>query len=263
MKRVVATIFAVVMAFLYLPILSVIISSFNASSDSTAWDGLTLQWYEELFSDGDLLKALQVSVLVGLIASAIATALGFVSALGLTRVKGKGRAFFLGSILLPLILPEIVLGASLLSVFSAMKVTLSIWTVIAGHVVISLPLTTLILLGAMSTLDPSLTEASTDLGCTPWQTFTKVLFPLTRSAVFAAFLLTFTTSFSNIVISTFTSGVGSTTLPLRIYSLLKTGITPEINALGTLLITTTIAIILAVGIGQMRRILVGQEPEAQ
>lgn len=262
MKRVIAILFAAVLIFLYLPIVSVIVSSFNASADSTGWDGLTLEWYRQVAADADLLRALRVSVIVGICASAVATVIGFLSALGLSRYQGRGRVFFLGSVLLPLILPEIVLGAALLSVFSTMKITLGIWTVVAGHVVISLPLTTLILLGAMSTLDPSLVEASADLGCTSWQTFTKVLFPLTRSAVFAAFLLTFTTSFSNIVISTFTNGVGSTTLPLRIYSLLKTGITPEINALGTLLLTATIVIILLVGVGQMRRILVGQEAES-
>lgn len=262
MKKVIAVLTWAVLAFLYLPIVSVIVSSFNASADSHGWGGFTFSWYLTLINDHGLIKSLQVSLIVGLIASTIATAAGFVSALGLIRYQSKGKVFFLGAILLPLILPEIVLGASLLSVFSTAKITLSIGTIIAGHVVVTLPLTTLIMLGSMNTLDPSLPEAAADLGCTPWQTFTKVLFPLTRSAILAAFLLTFTTSFSNIVISTFTSGVGSTTLPLRIYSLLKTGITPEINALGTLLIAATIIIIFAVGITQMRRILVGNDADA-
>lgn len=261
MDKTVAWLARIVFVFLYVPILTVIIFSFNSSSTTSTWGGVSLVWYQELLDDRALLKALQVSVVVGLIASIAATAIGFLSALGLTRYRVKGRAFFLGAILLPLILPEIVLGAALLTVFSSFQLGLGIPTIVIGHIVISLPLTTLILMGSLSTLDPSLAEASVDLGCTPWQTFTKVLFPLTRSAILAAFLLTFTTSFSNIVISTFTSGVGSTTLPLRIYSLLKTGITPEINALGALLILATVGIILAVGIGQMRRILVGDDPK--
>jgi ABC-type spermidine/putrescine transport system, permease component II len=257
MDRVTGWVAKIVFVFLYIPILAVVVYSFNASSSARAWDGLSLRWYVELFQDRGLIQSLQVSLVVGLITGVGATAIGFLTALGLTRYRVKGRAFFLGAILLPLILPEIVLGAALLTVFSTVQLPLGISTIVLGHIVISLPLTTLILMGALGTLDPSLPEAAADLGCTPWTTFTRVLFPLMRSAILAAFLLTFTTSFSNIVISTFTSGVGSTTLPLRIYSMLKTGITPEINALGTILIVGTIVIIFAVGIAQMRRILAG------
>lgn len=262
MDRVVGWIAKFIFVFLYVPIVAVIVYSFNASSSARAWDGFSLRWYIELFQDRDLMQGLQVSLTVGLITGLVATAIGFLTALGLTRYRVKGRIVFLGAVLLPLILPEIVLGAALLTVFSSVQLPLGIPTIVLGHIVISLPLTTLILMGALSTLDPSLPEAAADLGCTPWTTFTRVLFPLMRSSILAAFLLTFTTSFSNIVISTFTSGVGSTTLPLRIYSMLKTGITPEINALGTILIVATIAIIFAVGIAQMRKILVGADKTA-
>lgn len=257
MDKLLAWITKVVLVFLYVPIVAVIVYSFNSSPTTTRWEGLSLHWYAELLTDKALLQTLQTSFIVGIVAAGLATIIGFLSALGLTKYRVRGRKFFLGAVLLPLIIPEIVLGAALLTVFSASGIKLGIVTIILGHLIICLPLTTLILMGAMSSLDPSLPEAATDLGCTPWQTFTRVLFPLTRSAILASFLLSFTTSFSNIVISTFTSGVGSTTMPLRVYSLLKTGITPEINALGALLILLTIVIIFAVGLGQMRRILVG------
>ncbi|MCV7288465.1 ABC transporter permease [Mycolicibacterium wolinskyi] len=251
------------LVFLYVPIVAVVVYSFNASETSSRWGGFSVKWYGEVFTDRALLKTLQTSFTVGAIAAAVATTVGFLTAFGLARYRVKGRTLFLGAVLLPLVLPEIVLGAALLTVFSTVQLPLGIPTIVLGHIVISLPLTTLILMGAISSLDSSLSEASADLGCTPWQTFIRVLFPLLRSSIFAAFLLAFTTSFSNIVISTFTSGVGSTTLPLRIYSLLKTGITPEINALGAMLIVATVLLIFAVGIRQMRRILVGYENAGQ
>jgi ABC-type spermidine/putrescine transport system permease subunit II len=262
MDRVTGWIAKAALVFLYIPIAAVVVYSFDASATTSRWTGFSLKWYAEVFSDRALLRTLQTSLTVGVIAAAVATAVGCLTAFGLTRYRGKGRIFFLGAILLPLVLPEIVLGAALLTVFSTVHLPFGIPTLVLGHIVISLPLTTLILMGAISALDTSLPEASADLGCTPWQTFTLVLFPLLRSSILAAFLLAFTTSFSNIVISTFTNGVGSTTMPLRIYSLLKTGITPEINALGSMLILATVLIIFAIGLRQMRRILVGHESSA-
>ncbi|MCU1403924.1 MAG: transporter permease [Glaciihabitans sp.] len=257
MDRLMAWIARLVFVFLYVPIVGLIVYSFNSADVSYRFDGFSFRWYADLFADTLLLDTLRTSAIVGLAAALLSTAIGFLSALALVRFRVKGRAFFLGAILIPLIVPEIVLGVSLLTVFSTANVPTGLVTLILGHVVITLPLATLVQMGAMSALDPSLSEAATDLGATPWGTFTRVLFPLLRPAILAAFLLSFTTSFSNIVISTFTAGVGTTTLPLRIYSTLRTGLTPELNALGTLLVLFTLAIILVVGVGQMRRILAG------
>jgi spermidine/putrescine transport system permease protein len=245
-----------VFVFLYLPIVAVIVYSFNAAGTNTRFEGLTLQWYVELFQDAALMQTLQTSAIVAVITATVATIIGIMFALGIARYRGRGRASLLALIALPLIVPEIVLGVALLSVFSTTKVPLGIGTLVLGHLIVSLPLATLVLMSSAVMLDPSLPEAATDLGCTPWQTFTRVYFPLLRPAVVAAWLLSFTTSFSNIVMSTFLSGVGSTTLPLKIYSSLKTGLTPTINALGALLILLTLVIVLLVGVTQMRRILV-------
>ena len=256
MDRIVNGIARGVFVFLYLPIAAVIVYSFNAAGTNTRFEGLTLQWYVDLFQDGALMQTLRTSAVVAVLAATVATVIGITFALGMARYRGRGRGGLLALIALPLIVPEIVLGVALLSVFSAAKVPLGIPTLVLGHLIVSLPLATLVLMSSAAMLDPSLPEAATDLGCTPWQTFTRVYFPLLRPAVIAAWLLSFTTSFSNIVMSTFLSGVGSTTLPLRIYSSLKTGLTPSINALGALLILLTLAIVLAVGVTQMRRILV-------
>lgn len=256
MDRMVNGIARGVFVFLYIPIVTVIIYSFNASGSNTRFEGFTFQWYVELFQNAALMQTLRTSAIVAVITATIAAIIGMMFALGLARYRGKGRGGFMALIALPLIVPEIVLGVALLSVFSAGKMTLGVPTLVLGHLIVALPLATLVLISSTAMLDPSLPEAATDLGCTPWQTFTRVYFPLLRPAVGAAWLLSFTTSFSNIVMSTFLSGVGSTTLPLRIYSSLKNGITPEINALGALLIMLTLVIVLLVGVNQMRRIFV-------
>ncbi len=255
MDRLVRILARALIVFLYIPIVAVIVYSFNSSKSGARWGGFTFEWYGVLLRDQPLLETVLNSVIVGISAATLATVVGLLSAMGLDRYKGRSKAVFMGAILLPLIIPEIVLGVAMLTVFSTAKIPLGIPTMVLGHLIIALPLTTLIMLGAISALDPSLPEASVDLGCTPWQTFTRVLLPLLKSALLASWLLSFTTSFGNIVISTFTNGVGTTTMPLRIYSLLKTGLTPEINALGALLIAFTLLIILSVGVGQMRRIM--------
>lgn len=244
-----------VFVFLYIPIITVIIFSFNGAGTTYRFEGLTLEWYRTLFQDSQLIGSLRVSAIVAILTATIATIIGILFAIGIARYKGRGRGAFLGIIALPIIVPEIVLAVALLSVASSANLSLGYATLVIGHMIVALPLATLVLMSSALMLDPSLPEAATDLGCTPWETFTRVYFPLLRPAVIAAWLLSFTTSFSNIVMSTFLSGVGSTTMPIRIYSSLRTGLTPSINALGTLLILLTLVIVLTVGVRQMRRIL--------
>jgi len=192
---------------------------------------------------------------VGVCAATLATLAGLGAAMALSRFVRRGRSLVVAGLLSPLMIPEIVLGVAMLTVLSALHIGLGLGTLILGHLVITLPYAALILLGAYQTLDVSLEEAAADLGCTPWQTFRRVTLPLLRPSLLASWLLCFTISFGDIVMSTFTSGVGSTTLPLLVYSLLKGGLTPELNALGTLLVCFTFLIIFAVGLRQMRRVL--------
>jgi ABC-type spermidine/putrescine transport system permease subunit II len=255
MERFTAWVGRGVLVFLYIPIVAVVIYSFNSSAVSYRWEGLSLHWYRELMADGPLLDALRASVVVGVLAASAATVIGVMTAAALVRPDTPGRRVVTGIVFIPLIVPEIVLGVALLSLFSAVHATLGITTLVLGHILITLPMSTLIMVGAMSGLDPNLPDAAADLGATGLGAFRRVVLPLLWPAIGASWLLTFTTSFSNIVMSTFTNGVGSTTMPLRVYSLLKTGLTPEINALGSLLILSTFAIVLLVGVRQMRSIL--------
>ncbi|MFF2846227.1 ABC transporter permease [Streptomyces sp. NPDC058001] len=246
-----------VIVFLYIPIVVVVVLSFNDSDVTYKWAGFSTRWYGVLARDTDLLSALRVSAEAGIISATLATAGGLFAAMGMARLGRRGRAVFSGSLFLPLVIPEIVLGVALLSVFGTLKATLGLTTLVLGHLVVTLPYAALIVLGAHRALDPALDEAATDLGCGAWHRFRLITVPLLKQALLASWLLCFTISFGNIVMSTFTSGVGTTTLPLRVYSLLKTGLTPEINALGTLLVLFTFVIILGAGLRQMRRVLIG------
>ncbi|MEU4224690.1 ABC transporter permease [Nonomuraea sp. NPDC026600] len=247
-----------VLVFLYVPIVAVVVLSFNDSDITYKWAGFSTRWYGELMGDTSLLEALRTSAEVAAISATLATVTGMLAIMGLVRLGPRLRALFSGAMFLPLVIPEIVLGVALLSVFGAMDATLGVTTLVAAHLVVTLPYATMIVFGAHQALDSSLEEAAADLGCNPWQAFRRVTLPLLRQALVAAWLLCFTISFGNIVMSTFTSGVGSTTLPLRVYSLLKSGLTPEINALGTLLVLFTFLVILVVGLRQMRQILIGR-----
>jgi len=243
------------LVFLYVPIVAVVALSFNDSDITYRWAGFTTRWYDVLIHDGPLLDALRVSAIVGAASATFATAFGFMAAAALNRGQFPGKGVFMGLVGAPLIIPEIVLGVALLTMFVKSDVGLGFTTLSIGHLVVTLPYAVLILSGAYATLDPLLPEAATDLGCTGWKTMRRITIPLMAPALFATWLLTFTISFGDIVMSTFTNGVGTTTLPLRVYSLLKTGLTPEINALGTALIGVTLVIVLLVGVRQMREIV--------
>lgn len=260
MRKVIGTAAIVMIVFLYVPIAAVVVYSFNASPVSYRWDGLTLHWYAELFQDGPLLATLRTSLVLGVVSGFIATAIGFLSAYALHRFPIRGKGVLLIAVAIPLVIPEIVIGVALLRSFSAIGMQNGMTTLVLGHIVIALPMATFVLLGAMRSLDPSVHEAAADLGAGVLGTFWRVTLPILRPAILAAFLLSFTTSFSNIVISTFTAGVGSTTLPIRIYSSVRTGLTPELNALGSLMVVLTLVVILVVGVGQMRTILAGSAP---
>ncbi len=255
MDRVTTWIGRAVLVFLYVPIVAVLVYSFNASDVSYHWTGFSLRWYRELAADSRLIDSLRVSLVVGICAATLATVIGVMAAAALVKTETPFRRTVTALVFVPLIVPEIVLGVALLSLFSAFDVTLGLSTLVIGHVVLTMPMSILVMIGAMSSLDPSLPDAAADLGATGFGAFRRVVLPLLWPAIGSAWLLSFTTSFGNIVMSTFTNGVGTTTMPLRVYSLLKTGLTPEINALGAVLIAFTFVIVVAVGSGRLREVL--------
>ncbi|WP_342241165.1 ABC transporter permease [Inquilinus sp. OTU3971] len=241
--------------FLFVPIAVLIVYSFNASRSTVVWTGFTLDWYREVLKDRSLQRALWVSAVVAGASALLATAIGTLTALVLARRAFRGRDGFSTLVLAPLVLPEIVLAVGFLVLMAAVGVPLGYFTLIAGHTLIAVPFTTLIVRAAASALDLRLEEAAADLGADPRQAFVRVTLPLLLPAIVTAFLLAATLSFDNFVMSTFTSGVGTTTLPLRIYSMLKTGITPEINALGTLLVAANVLIVVAVASRHLKLLL--------
>lgn len=229
--------------FLYAPIAVLIVFSFNASRLSASWQGFTLEWYHQLAGDAALLAAVQNSLLVGIISTAIATVLGVGAALGMESLPSRRRRIMEGAVLLPLIVPEIMMGVALMLFFVLIKLPLSLVTVTIGHAAFNLPVVTVIVRARLRKLDPHLMEAARDLGATPWQVFHRITLPLLMPAILGAVLMAFTFSLDDFIVTFFTAGPGSTTLPLRVYSMVKSGVSPVINALSAVLVLTSMALI--------------------
>jgi spermidine/putrescine transport system permease protein len=232
--------------FLFIPIVVLVAYSFNASRSTVVWSGFTFDWYGEVFKDRGLRQALQVSVIIAFVSALVSTAIGALTALAIVRRRFPGRDALSTLLLAPMVLPEIVMAVALLVFMVALNVTLGYFSMIVSHVLITVPFATLIVRAAAASLDKRLEEAAADLGANEWQIFWRVTFPLLLPPIVTAFLLAATLSFDNFVMSTFTSGVGTTPLPLRIYSMLKLGITPKINALGALMVLLNVLVVVVV-----------------
>jgi spermidine/putrescine transport system permease protein len=225
-----------VFAFLYAPILVLLALSFNASRLQAAWGGFTLEWYARLLRNGPLMTALRNSLLIALVTTALATALGTAAALAFHRHRFRRRAALDAVIGLPIVVPEIVLASSLLLLFAAIGLRLGFLTVILAHVAFSVSYVVVVVRARLAGFDRTLEEAAMDLGATPWRTLVSVTLPGVLPGVLAAALLVFALSIDDYVITSFVAGVGSTTLPIQIYSMVRSGVSPEINAVSTLLL---------------------------
>jgi putrescine transport system permease protein len=234
-------------AFLYLPILLLILFSFNASKLVTVWGGFSTKWYVSLFQNEAFMDAAWVTIRVAAISATAATILGCFGAIVMVRGgKFYGRTLFSGMIYAPLVMPEVITGLSLLLLFVALNFDRGITTIILAHITFGMCYAAVVISSRLSTMDQSLEEAAMDLGCTPFKAFIKITAPVIAPAMVSAWLLAFTLSLDDLVIASFTSGPGATTLPMKIYSSVRLGVTPEINALSTLLIATiTLGVITA------------------
>lgn len=235
---------AAVYLFLYAPIFVLIIFSFDDSRLAVKWTGFTLKWYAQLFQDEALVGALKNSLLVASIAVSISAVMGTMSAVALSRQRFRGVGLYRALTMLPIIIPEIAMAVAALTLFIAMGLKLSLATVIVSHIVFCVAYMTLVVMGRLEGLDPKLEEAARDLGAPPVMAFMKVTLPLLTPGILAGCLLTFVLSLDDFIITQFTSGVGDTTLPLWIYSSVKFGVSPEINALSTLMISATVGVAL-------------------
>ncbi len=243
-------------AFLYLPIVLLVVYSFNDSRLVTVWGGFSTRWYTALLSNQQLLDAAWVTLRVALVTATVATVLGTLAALALTRMgRFRGRTLFAGMVYAPLVMPEVITGLSLLLLFVAIGLERGFWTVTLAHITFTLCFVAVVVQSRLVSFDRSLEEAAMDLGATPLKTFLTVTLPIISPAVAAGFMLAFTLSLDDLVIANFTSGPGATTLPMRIYSQVRLGVTPEINAVCTLFIVAVTALVLAVSLVTKRETL--------
>jgi len=240
-------------AFLYLPIAVLVIYSFNASRLVTVWGGWSTRWYAELLHDEALLDSAFISIRLALTAATAATILGTLAALALVRFgRFRGRLLFASMIYAPLVMPEVITGLSLLLLFVAVAVDRGFWTVAIAHTTMAMCFVTVIVQSRLVDFDMRLEEAAMDLGAPPLRTFFGVTLPLILPAIAAAWMLAFALSLDDLVIASFTTGPGATTLPIRIYSQVRLGVKPEMNAVCSIMIAVVgVAVIAASLLGKL------------
>jgi spermidine/putrescine transport system permease protein len=230
-----------VYVFLYVPLLIVVIYSFNDSRLNAEWVGFTWHWYNVLLHDGDMLAAIGNSLFIAGVSSMVSTVLGTMAGIAMHRYGMKALAFMA---LTPVAMPEILLGVSLLLFFiQALNLTLGFVSIILAHITFSIGFVAVIVRARMAGLEEGIFEAARDSGATPWQTFRYITFPLILPGIVSGALMAFTLSIDDFVITFFTAGVGVSTLPLRVYSMIKIAVTPEVNAVSTLLMLLTLTLI--------------------
>ena len=228
-------------AFLYVPLAVVVLFSFNDSELNASWVGFTTAWYGKLLADDNMLQAAGNSLFIAVVSSTVATVLGTMAGIAMHRWRPKLLPFL---VLTPVAMPEILLGVSLLLFFRQMlDLTLGLFSILAAHITFSIGFVAIIVRARLAGMDESLFEAARDLGATPWRTFRRVTLPLILPGIVAGYLMAFTLSIDDFVITFFVAGVGMSTLPLQIYSMIKVAVTPEVNAVSTLLMALTLSLI--------------------
>jgi putrescine transport system permease protein len=239
-----ATSLALGFAFLYLPILLLVVFSFNGSRLVTVWGGFSTRWYGALFRNEALMEAAWITLRIALLSATFATVLGTLAALALVRYgRFRGRTLFTGMIYAPMVMPEVITGLALLLFFVAVDLDRGFWTVTLAHTTLTMCFVTVVVQARLVGFDRSLEEAAMDLGAPPLKTFFAVTLPLIAPSIVAGFLLAFTLSLDDLVIASFNTGPGATTLPIRIYSAARLGLSPEVNAVSTILVA-----IVAIGV---------------
>jgi spermidine/putrescine transport system permease protein len=231
--------------FLYIPIAILVLFSFNMAEQTATWEGFTLHWYQVLLQDDAVWSAGWMSLKVAMLTTLASTVFGTAAALGLRSAPASIRTSSNTLLLLPIVLPEIIMAVALLRVFSAASIELDFWTIWFAHVVFCVSYVVVVVRARLAGMDDTLEEAAADLGATPWVTFWTVTLPQLAPAVVSGALLVLTLSLDDYVVTSFVSGVGNTTLPLQIYAMFRKHVTPEINAICTLLLVTTTLLILA------------------
>ena len=241
-----------IMAFLYAPIVLLILYSFNDSKSRANWGGFTLRWYEELFTDPALMSALGTTHSIGILAAIISTILGTVGAIALFQMKRGPRNVLMSVVNLPMLNSEVVTGVSLMLLYAMAHVQLGYITLLLSHVGFCVPYVVLSVMPKLRQLDPHLAEAAQDLGATPLQGFMRVILPDIMPGVFSGFIMALTMSIDDFVVSFFTTGSGVSNLSITIYTMAKRGISPKINALSTLIFLCVFILLIGINLSDLR-----------
>lgn len=239
--------------YLYLPIFFLVLFSFNTSRLSVYWTGFTLNWYRDLFADKAIWDATRNTLIVAITSTVLSTIIGTAAALALHRYNFRGKGFSEATLYIPIVIPEVVMGIALLAFFAQSGIDLGLQTIIIAHIAFSIPFVTLNVRARLQGMDRSVEEAAMDLGANELVTFRRVTLPLIMPGVLSGALLAFTLSLDDYIITLFTAGPGSTTLPLRVFSMLRQAVTPKVNALSALWILTVFVVLLVSQRLQARR----------
>jgi len=233
----------VVYAYLYIPIIILVTNSFNEDRYGLSWKGFSWNWYERLFNNDTLIQAAFHSVTIAFFAATLATIVGGLTAIALYRYRFRGKQAVSGMLFIVMMSPDIVMAVSLLALFMIVGISLGFWSLLLAHVTFCLPYVTVTIFSRLNGFDSRMLEAAKDLGASEVTILRKIILPLALPAVVSGWLLSFTISLDDVVVSSFVSGVSYEILPLRIFSLVKTGVTPEVNALATIMIVLSLALV--------------------
>ena len=253
MKKLRKAYIGLIMAFLYAPILLLILYSFNDSKSRAQWGGFTLRWYKELFADEAIMAALGTTLSIGLLAALLSTILGTMGAVALFQMKRTPRKALLSVVNLPMLNSEVVTGVSLMLLFAAANIQLGYGTMLLAHVAFCVPYVVLSVMPKLRQLDPNLAEAAWDLGATPWQGFFRVILPDIMPGVFSGFIMALTMSIDDFVVSFFTTGSGVSNLSITIYTMAKRGISPKINALSTIIFACVFILLIGINMQDFKK----------
>ena len=245
MSRLLRNIFMfVVYAYLYIPIIILVTNSFNEDRYGLSWKGFSWNWYERLFNNDTLIQAAFHSVTIAFFAATLATIVGGLTAIALYRYRFRGKQAVSGMLFIVMMSPDIVMAVSLLALFMVVGISLGFWSLLLAHVTFCLPYVTVTIFSRLNGFDARMLEAAKDLGASEVTILRKIILPLALPAVVSGWLLSFTISLDDFVVSSFVSGVSYEILPLRIFSLVKTGVTPEVNALATIMIVLSLGLVI-------------------
>ena len=242
-----------VMLFLYAPILVLIVFSFNDSKSRNTWSGFTLRWYRDLFHDEEIIHALILTLIVAVVSSVIATLLGTAAAIGLNKMNKKLRSVFMTLNYLPMVNPDIIIGVSLMLLFSYLRIEFGVSTLLLAHITFSVPYVVLNVMPKLRAMGKHIYEAALDLGCSPLQAYFKVVIPEILPGILSGFVMALTLSIDDFIVSYFVNGSASQTLPLAIYSQPRRRVTPKINALSTIIFVVVLGILVINNIYSARK----------